>query len=101
MPFVKIKIFHVHTDDLIAIRVPPNISLETLVNKVRERLGEEVTTVRYREELGAVTSSAEAADMVVLKGGARLIALPDDARLERWLRNNTKPILYADSTARN
>ncbi|GAA5983275.1 hypothetical protein JCM10908_000222 [Rhodotorula pacifica] len=80
-PFIKIKIFHRNTDDLIAIRVPPTVKHVALLDKVRERLGREVNHLQYREE-----------DV----GGARLIGLENDEELERWVRSGAKLVLYAD-----
>ncbi|KAG8833723.1 bud emergence protein 1, partial [Serendipita sp. 399] len=40
--FVKIKIFHSSTDELIAIRVSPRVTLRQLMEKTRERLGNNV-----------------------------------------------------------
>ncbi|POY74492.1 hypothetical protein BMF94_2252 [Rhodotorula taiwanensis] len=80
-PFIKIKIFHRNTDDLIAIRVPPTVTHAALLDKVRERLGREVDHLQYREEGAA---------------GARLIGLEDDDELERWVRSGAKLVLYAD-----
>ncbi|GAA5893446.1 hypothetical protein JCM8208_000803 [Rhodotorula glutinis] len=83
--FIKIKIFHRNTDDLIAIRVPPTVSLGALLDKVRDRLGSDVTQLRYREEGGGAAGS-----------GAQLVGLRDDEELERWVRSGAKLVLYAD-----
>jgi bud emergence protein 1 len=77
-PFIKIKIFHRNTDDLIAIRVPPTVTHPALLDKVRERLGREVNHLQYREE-GI--------------GGARFIGLENDEELERWVRSGAKLVL--------
>ncbi|GAA5996770.1 phosphatidylinositol-3-phosphate-binding protein BEM1 [Rhodotorula paludigena] len=82
VPFIKIKIFHRNTDDLIAIRVPPTVSHAALLDKVRERLGSDVTQLRFREEAGA--------------GGAQFVSLLNDLDLERWVRSGAKLVLYAD-----
>ncbi|BGP24924.1 budemergence protein 1 [Rhodotorula toruloides] len=94
VPFIKIKIFHRNTDDLIAIRVPPTVSHPALLDKVRERLGSDVTHLRYREEVGSVAPTA--GSQVVMAGGARLIMLENDEDLERWVRSGAKLVLYAD-----
>jgi bud emergence protein 1 len=96
VPFVKIKIFHRNTDDLIAIRVPPTVSHLALLEKVRERLGNDVTSLRYREEVGSVVGQSGGG--AVMAGGARLIGINDDASLERWIRGNTRLVLYADGS---
>ena len=80
--FIKIKIFHRNTDDLIAIRVPPTVSLGALLDKVRDRLGSDVTQLRYREEGGGAAGS-----------GAQLVGLRDDEELERWVRSGAKLVL--------
>ncbi|KAI5480747.1 bud emergence protein 1 [Pseudohyphozyma bogoriensis] len=81
VPFVKIKIFHRNTDDLIAIRVPPTVSHASLLEKVRERLGNDVVNLRYREEVGS--QSGPAGGGVIMAGGARLIGIENDLDLER------------------
>ncbi|GAA6047415.1 hypothetical protein JCM3770_001293 [Rhodotorula araucariae] len=82
VPFIKIKIFHRNTDDLIAIRVPPTVSLGALLDKVRDRLGSDVTNLRFREEGAGV--------------GAQFVSMQDDEDLERWVRSGEKLVLYAD-----
>lgn len=80
--FMKIKIFHRNTDDLIAIRVPPHVTYQALLDKVRERLGSDVSKLRYREELG--------------NAQARLVELYSDEDLASWLHGGYKLVLYAD-----
>lgn len=92
MPFVKIKIFHRNTDDLIAIRVPPTVSYATLLEKVRERLGSDVVNLRYREEVGSASGPA-GGGQVVMAGGARLIGIESDSDLERWVRSGARLVL--------
>ncbi|GAA5975465.1 hypothetical protein JCM11641_004273 [Rhodosporidiobolus odoratus] len=94
IPFIKIKIFHRNTDDLIAIRVPPTVAHGALLDKVRERLGSEVTNLRYRSEVGGPEPAPGA--QVVMAGGARLIRIEDDEDLERWVRSGARLVLYAD-----
>ncbi|GAA5896066.1 hypothetical protein JCM6882_005602 [Rhodosporidiobolus microsporus] len=94
VPFIKIKIFHRNTDDLIAIRVPPTVSHLALLDKVRERLGSEVTNLRFRAEVGDPNPSG--GGQVVMAGGARLISIEDDEDLERWVRSGARLVLYAD-----
>ncbi|KAK4054387.1 bud emergence protein 1 [Microbotryomycetes sp. JL201] len=93
VPFIKIKIFHRNTDDLIAIRVPPHVSHAALLDKVRERLGSDVVNLRYREEVGSSTPSGA---HVVMAGGARLVGIETDLDLERWIRSGARLVLYAD-----
>lgn len=100
-PFVKIKIFHRNTDDLIAIRVPPSINLEALLEKVRERLGNDVQHIRYREESGSQNtlgplSLGQNQTLITLPGGARLIELGNDAELDDWIRGAARLVAYVD-----
>ena len=76
--FLKIKIFHRRTDDLIAIRVNPRVSHNQLMNKVRERLGDEIEVVSYRDSMTG--------------GFADLL---DDYALREWLNHADKHVLYA------
>ncbi|KAK4700169.1 bud emergence protein 1, partial [Phenoliferia sp. Uapishka_3] len=91
-PYVKIKIFHRNTDDLIAIRVPPTVSHASLLEKVRERLGSDVVNLRFREEVGSQSGPA-GGGQVVMAGGARLIGIDTDSELERWIRGGTRLVL--------
>lgn len=86
--FIKIKIFHRNTDDLIAIRVPPTVSLGALLDKVRDRLGSDVTQLRFREEGGGAGGS-----------GAQLVGLRDDHELEHWVRSGAKLVLVRPVSA--
>lgn len=95
-PFVKIKIFHRNTDDLIAIRVPPSIRLDALLDKVRERLGGDVSHVRYRDEGERPVSAAQAASALTLPGGARLIELRSDDELDSWMKGTQRLVAYVD-----
>lgn len=95
-PFVKIKIFHRNTDDLIAIRVPPSIRLDALLDKVRERLGGDVSHVRYRDEGERPVSASQAASALTLPGGARLIELRSDNELDSWMTGTQRLVAYVD-----
>jgi bud emergence protein 1 len=90
-PFVKIKIFHRNTDDLIALRVPPTVSRASLLEKVRDRLGGDVTKLRFREESPGSGSGGPA-----VSSGARLIEVANDVDLDRWIRGGSRLVLYAD-----
>jgi bud emergence protein 1 len=80
-PYVKIKIYDRATDDLIALRVHPHVSHAELFEKVRARLGSEVSVLRYR------TSMTQA--------GYKDIR--DDAELRDWMRTeDQKLVLYAE-----
>lgn len=79
--FLKIKIFHSQSDDLIAIRVPPRVTYSQLITKVRDRLGDEISVLRYRESYDGNKAWREI-------GG--------DAELRDWLSKGDKLVLYAD-----
>ena len=95
-PFVKIKIFHRNTDDLIAIRVPPSIKLDALLDKVRERLGGEVSHVRYRDEGSGPMSPGQVQSFLSLPGGARLVELSNDNELDEWIKSAQRLVAYVD-----
>lgn len=97
LPFVKIKIFHRNTDDLIAIRVPPSVTHASLLEKVRERLGNDVVNLRYREEVGSAGGPA-GGGQVVMAGGARLIGVDSDQDLEQWIRGGSRLVLVRPSS---
>lgn len=78
-PFIKIKVLDRTTEDMIAIRVPPRVTFEQLMTKVRDRLGGNVQQVQYR-----------------LPSGDGFAELLDDATLQDWLKNETKLVLYAE-----
>ncbi|KAK0519593.1 bud emergence protein 1 [Tilletia horrida] len=75
--FIKIKIFNRASDDLVAIRVPPDVSFSGLMGKVRERLGNEIAVMRYRDESG-------------------MMRLSDDDDLSEWIASGQKLTLWAD-----
>jgi bud emergence protein 1 len=82
--FIKIKIFHRATDDLVAIRVPPSVTYAALLEKVRDRLGNDINVLRYREQMDA--------------GGSAMMRLSDDDDLKDWLGSGAQKLtLYADS----
>lgn len=83
--FLKVKIFHSNSDDLIAIRVSPRITHSQLLEKVRDRLGSEITTLRYSEKGTPMTQKAE----------KELITIMDDEDLRGWVADNSKLVLYA------
>lgn len=86
--FIKIKIFHRNTDDLIAIRVPPNVGRQALLDKTRERLGNDVEKLRYREDIPPHERIGSTS--------ARLIELHSDEDLAAWVRSGKKQVLYVD-----
>ena len=83
--FVKIKIFHSSTDELIAIRVSPRVSLRQLMEKVRERLGDDVSNVKYRDGMAAGSG-----------GTGHFVDIADDAHLRDWMSSGDKLVLYAE-----
>lgn len=87
-PYVKIKIYDRATDDLIAIRVHPNVTHFELFEKVRARLGAEVNLLRYRTSMtGDGTNGA----------GQAYREIRDDRELKEWMRKeDQKLVLYAE-----
>ncbi|CAE6508165.1 unnamed protein product [Rhizoctonia solani] len=81
--FIKVKIFSRSTDDLIAIRVPPNVTHRQLMNKVRERLDRDVQKLSYRDSLRG-------------RGEEGFIELVGDEALREWIRASDKLVLFAD-----
>lgn len=78
-PYIKIKIYDRATDDLIAIRVHPSVTHAELFEKVRARLGAEVTALRYKDAHGGYGE------------------ITDDRALKDWLRiEDQKLVLYAE-----
>ena len=87
-PYVKIKIYDRATDDLIAIRVHPNVTHSELFEKVRARLGAEVNLLRYRTSTtGGGTNGV----------GQAYREIRDDRELKEWMRTeDQKLVLYAE-----
>ena len=84
-PFIKIKIYDRSTDDLIALRVHPNVTYAELFEKVRARLGPEVSTLRCRTS------------MTGPGGGGGYRDVRDDRDLRDWMRvEDQKMVLYAE-----
>ena len=81
--FIKVKIFSRSTDDLIAIRVPPNVTHRQLITKVRERLDRDVAKLQYRDSLRG-------------RGEEGFIELAGDEALREWIRSSDKLVLFAD-----
>ncbi|KAH8928153.1 hypothetical protein BT69DRAFT_621935 [Atractiella rhizophila] len=81
--YMKIKILHRNTDDLIAIRVPSNVTFPELLAKAKERLGNEVTKLSFKENEG-------------VSANGRFIPLTNDRDLASWANRAAKMILYAD-----
>ena len=83
--FVKIKIFHSSTDELIAIRVSPRVMLGQLMDKVRERLGSDIEALKYRD--GQATGGG---------GPGGWVDILDDVDLKSWMASGDKLVLYAE-----
>lgn len=81
--FIKVKIFSRSTDDLIAIRVPPNVTHRQLITKVRERLDRDVAKLQYRDSMRG-------------RGEEGFIELVGDEALREWIRSSDKLVLFAD-----
>lgn len=80
--FIKIKIFNRATDDLVAIRVPPSVTFASLMEKVKDRLGPEISILRYREPE---------------VGGNVMMRMSDDEDLREFLSTADKFQLFADT----
>jgi bud emergence protein 1 len=81
--FIKIKILDRNTDDMIAIRVPPRVTYEQLVDKVRDRLVAQVSRLQYRNHAAGPGSDA-------------FSDVKDDQSLRDWLDREDKLVLYAE-----
>lgn len=86
-PFIKIKIFDPTTDDLIAIRAPPKVTYSQLLDKVRDRLGHEVRSLRYRISGGSAAPGTS---------GGMYRDIENDRELADWLAKEDKLVLYAE-----
>ncbi|WRT63698.1 uncharacterized protein IL334_000621 [Kwoniella shivajii] len=87
-PYIKIKIYDRATDDLIAIRVHPSVTHMELIEKVRARLGPNVTMLRYRSSMDGNAPGTNT-------GGYK--ELRDDRELRDWMRiEDQKLVLYAE-----
>ncbi|KAL1743911.1 hypothetical protein HDZ31DRAFT_19328, partial [Schizophyllum fasciatum] len=75
--FIKIKIFDRVSDDLVAIRVHPQVALRELTLKIEARLGGDVQYLHYR-------------------AGERDITIGSDDELRAWIESTDKYVLYAD-----
>ncbi|KAM5432476.1 bud emergence protein 1 [Microsporum canis] len=75
---IKIKVFF--QDDIIVIRVPDDISLRQLIDKLRDRLKVDAMVVRYKDE-----------------PSNSFVELLNDADLETAIRRNAKLMLYVST----
>lgn len=65
---------------MIAIRVPPRVTYDQLVDKVRDRLVAQVSRLQYRNAAG----------------GEKFSDMLDDRTLREWLDREDKLVLYAE-----
>lgn len=89
--YIKIKILDRHTDDMVAIRVPPRVTYDQLLDKVRDRLGVEISILQYRVGQGRIPGTA--ADV---NEGHEFGDVRDDSSLWDWLEAHEKYVLYAE-----
>jgi bud emergence protein 1 len=76
--FVKIKVFDAN-NDLIAVRVHPRVTHAQLVEKISQRLGVPVSSLRYKD------SRSEA-----------FLGIDDDYALQDWIETTDKLVLWAE-----
>ncbi|CAK9779374.1 hypothetical protein CC85DRAFT_330828 [Cutaneotrichosporon oleaginosum] len=87
--FVKIKVYDKATDDLIALRVHPQVTYAELLEKVRARLGPDVNVLSYK--VGGTSGSAAAG----AQGPTQ--AIRDDRDMAEWMAvEDQRLILYAE-----
>jgi bud emergence protein 1 len=87
--FVKIKVYDKATDDLIALRLHPNVTYAELLEKVRARLGPDVNVLSYK--VGGTGGSAAAG----AHGPTQ--AIRDDRDMAEWMAaEDQRLILYAE-----
>ncbi|BEI84698.1 hypothetical protein CcaverHIS002_0500990 [Cutaneotrichosporon cavernicola] len=87
--FVKVKVYDKATDDLIALRVHPQVTYIELLEKVRARLGPDVNVLSYK--VGGTSGSAAA--------GAQGPTQPirDDLDMAEWMAvEDQRLLLYAE-----
>lgn len=87
--FVKVKVYDKASDDLIALRVHPQVTYVELLEKVRARLGPDVNVLSYK--VGGTSGSAAA--------GAQGPTQPirDDRDMAEWMAvEDQRLILYAE-----
>ena len=75
---MKIKIFDSASEDLVAIRVHPQVTHSQLMDKVQARLGGNVVRLSYRNSAGS------------------MVGLDGDEELQQWLDNTERLVLFAD-----
>jgi bud emergence protein 1 len=90
--YIKIKILDRHTDDMVAIRVPPRVTYEQLLDKVRSRFFAEISVLQYRVGQGRIPGTAPSAN----DDGREFGDVKDDTSLWDWLETHEKYVLYAE-----
>lgn len=90
--YIKIKILDRHTDDMVAIRVPPRVTYDQLLDKVRSRFFAEISVLQYRVGQGRIPGVAPNAS----DDGREFGDVKDDSSLWDWLETHEKYVLYAE-----
>lgn len=80
--------FHADSDDLIAIRVSPRITYLQLLDKIRDRLGKDISELKY------TPATKEIRERMKL-GEREMATVQDDEDLREWVAENAKLVLYA------
>ncbi|EGG00144.1 uncharacterized protein MELLADRAFT_79314 [Melampsora larici-populina 98AG31] len=93
--FLKIKIYQIETDDLIAIRVPTHINYLELFKRVKERSGHQIHSLRFKDESGIGFSTGQTLP-IYNSLGHRLVGIDNDSDLERWIDSGNKLVLYVE-----
>lgn len=93
--FLRIKIYQRQTDDLIAIRAPNGVGYSELLNRIRDRVGPEVQSIRFRDESGTAYSTGGSSP-ILANHGARFVGIDNDDDLDRWIGSGCRLILYVD-----
>ncbi|KAH9822297.1 hypothetical protein DFH28DRAFT_948258 [Melampsora americana] len=93
--FLRIKIYQIETDDLIAIRVPTETNYEELLRRVKERIGEQIHQLRFKDESGIGFSTGNTLP-IFNSAGNRLVGIDNDSDLERWIGSGNKLVLYVN-----
>ena len=93
-PFVLVKIYDQTTDDLIGLRVKFDVSYPELLEKVRERLGPEVSVLKYRTGMGGQVGPRTP---IVLPEGVGYQVVSNDEELRNWIRpGEHRLVLYVE-----
>ncbi|KAJ9110840.1 hypothetical protein QFC19_001349 [Naganishia cerealis] len=90
--YIKIKILDRHTDDMVAVRVPPKVTYAQLLDKVRSRFFAEISVLQYRVGQGRIPGTATSS----VDAGQDFGDVMDDRTLWEWLETHEKYVLYAE-----